>query len=111
MPNTGLGELERLSNSECLLIDRRRRGENQHQAAQRLGTTPFMYGKWERDVVAGPTTKVLQLRPHECCLLYRRRVGKTQADVAHDLMCCRWWVNQMERGVVSPDVLLWYWEQ
>ena len=110
MSDTGLGELERLSNCEQLLIDRRRRGETQPQAAKRLGTTPFMYGKWERAVVNGPSVKVGMLKPYERCLLYRRRAEKTQAEVAEHLERCRWWVNQMERGEVSCDTLLWYWE-
>lgn len=54
---------------------------------------------------------VLPLAPHERCLLYRRRAGKTQAAIAEELKCCRYWVNQMERGEVPSDTLLWYWEQ
>lgn len=111
MSGARLGELGRLSNSERLLIDRRRRGEIQGQAARRLGTTHFMYGKWERGRVEGPRVKIPALRVHELCLLYRRRVGCTQAHVARTLRCCRWWINQMERGEVSCDELLWYWEQ
>lgn len=110
MPDKGLGELERLTAGERLLIDRRRRGDTQVAAANRHGVSPFIYGQMERDVAEAPSINIGQLKPHERCLLYRRRAGFTQARVAKDLKCCRWWLNQMERGQVPCDTLLWYWE-
>ncbi len=110
MSEERLGQLGQLSRGERLLIDRRRRGETQGQAAERHNTTHFMYGKCERDVVDGPAIKIAALRVFECCLLYRRRAGFTQAQVAGELNRCRWWVNQMERGEMPCDELVWYWE-
>ena len=111
MPDNGLGELERLTIGETLLIDRRRRDESQADAAKRLKLTHSMYGKWEREIVPGTRAKVLPLKGHERCLLYRHRSNDTQEKVAKDLKFCRWWVNQMERGVVPCDDLICYWEQ
>lgn len=111
MSDNGLGELERLTPGETRLIDRRRRGEGQGAAAHRLGISHSMYGKWERDVVSVEAVEVLPLQAHERCLLYRRRVGHTQEQVAQELGCCRWWLNQMERGVVACDELIHHWEQ
>lgn len=117
MPDKGLGELERLSDGERLLIDRRRHGETQAQAAGRHGLRPFLYGQCERDSapagtkISVPTDKsLLPLATHERCMLYRRRAGYTQARVARELKVCRWWLNQMERGVVPCDDLICYWE-
>lgn len=111
MPDNGLGELERLTAGEALLIDRRRRDESQLAAAGRLGVTHSMYGKFERDVVVSACPpKIKTLKVNERCLLYRRRVGKTQEAVAKGLKICRWWLNQQERGQVPCDELLWYWE-
>lgn len=113
MPNTELGQLERLSVGERLLIDRRRRGESQGEAAKRQYISHFTYGQAERDFKRANTLApiIKRLQPHERCLLYRRRVGRTQDDVAKELGVCRWWLNQMERGKVSCDALLWFWEQ
>jgi len=111
MPDNGLGELERLSGSETLLIKRRRLGEDQHSAAKRHGVSQSMYGKWERDEVDGPEVNILPLRAHERCLLYRRRSGDTQEDVAAQMGCCRYWLNLLEKGDVPCDKLLWFWEQ
>ncbi len=109
MPN---GELGKLTQGERLLISRRRRGESQQAAADRHGATRFLYGQWERDALKGPSVREVDtLRSHERCLLYRRRCEMTQKAVAADLNFCRWWINQMERGVVNCDVLLWHWEQ
>lgn len=110
MPNKGLGELERLTRGERLLIARRSRGEGQKTAALRHGVKFSMYGKWERDTVKGPSVRVGPLKAHERCLLYRRRSGKYQFEVAADLGFCRFWVNKMERGDAPCDDLLWYWE-
>lgn len=110
--DNGLGELERLTSGETLLIDRRRRGERQGAAAQRLGVTHSMYGKHERDVVELPPIEdLLPLKSYERCLLYRRRCEQTQEQVASELGVCRFWLNQMERGEVACDELISHWEQ
>ena len=110
------GELGALTRGERLLIDRRRRGENQGEAAERLGLTRTSYGAMERDLQPdllkpGQLPKIGKLEVHERCLLYRRRVGKTQEEVALELKCCRWTVNQMERGLAPLHDLVSYWEQ
>lgn len=111
MPDKGLGELEALTRGEALLLDRRRRGETQVAAGRRWNVPHSRYSLWERDLADdAPTVKIDQVEPHERCLLYRRRAKFTQARVARELGVCRWWLNQMERGVVPCDDLIWYWE-
>ena len=113
MSKKGLGHLGRLSNGERLLLNRRRGGESQREAAECFETTLFIYGQWERDVVTGPRPSRLDGRsvePHERCLLYRRRLGDSQELIASVLGRCRWWVNLMERGLVPCDELIGYWE-
>ena len=105
-------ELGRLTTGEKLLLDRRRRGERQAEAAGRMKVTRVVYGRWERDRDPGaPKVLLGRLQPHERCLIYRRRAGLTQARVADDLGCCRWLINQMESGEAPCDTLAWYWEQ
>ncbi len=112
MPPKRLGPLGRLSHGERLITDRRRRKETQAVAAERLSISPFVYGQWERDDEGGPLTRsVGRLRMYERCLLYRRRAGTLQDEVARQLGRCRWWVNQMERGLVPCEELLSYWEK
>lgn len=113
-----LGELGRITAGEKLLLARLRAGETQAQTAERLGLSRKIYGLVEQDrrvlttvVPAAGSIGSRTIRPHERCLLYRRRAGWTQERVANDLDMSRWWVNQMERGLVSCDRLLWYWEQ
>lgn len=112
--------LEYLDNGEKLVIWRRRRGWTQSFAAATLHMSYAQYSKWERDLeefkirVEHPEAAEItasKLKAHEKCFIYRRRCRKTQAEVAAELGCCRWWVNQMERGVVPCDELVWYWEQ
>lgn len=111
MHGGGNGELGRLSNGETLLIDRRRRGLNQADAAASHGIGRAVYSRWELDLSRGPRVRLGRLRPHERCLLYRRRAGTTQGEVAEALEVSRYWINQMEVGRASCDPLLWYWEQ
>lgn len=109
----GLGELEKLTAGELLLVDRRRRGETQRQAARRLGVSHSLYSLWERDLEQAhqpPIPKLDLLNSNERCLLYRRRSKVTQAKVAADLNVCRYWLNRMERGEVPCDALIGYWE-
>ena len=115
MPKASEEQLGELSPGERLLLDRRRRGESQVQAAARRGISHTAYGLMERDSEKGTrgveVLEIGELKAHERCLLYRRRAGYTQARVAKELQVCRWWLNQMERGAVSCDLLVWYWEQ
>ncbi len=112
MPPKRLGPLGRLSCGERLITDRRRRKETQTVAAKRLGTSSFIYGRWERDDEGGPSIRsVRPLRMHEQCLLYRRRAGTSQGGVARQLGRSRWWINKMERGLEPCEELLSYWEK
>lgn len=110
MSGKRLGPLGSLSGGERLIIERRRRKETQATAAERYGTTPFNYGRWERDKASGPQPPSFQLTGAEQCLLYRRRLGWSQATVASAMGLSRTWINQMELGLVSCKDLLEYWE-
>ena len=109
MPPKRLGPLGRLSCGESLLISRRRQQPRvtQHDAGRRCAATRSTYGKWERDVEQAPDCTVGRLRAYERCLLYRRRAKLSQDEVARGLGRSRWWVNQMERGVVRCDEIVY----
>lgn len=112
MPDNGFGQLEKLTRGEHLLIAWRRSGESQRVWANRMGASLNAYGQMERDTrLSSGKGRVKKLLAQERCFLYRRRAKKTQEEVAQDLGCSRFWLNQMERGVVPCDDLLWYWEQ
>jgi transcriptional regulator with XRE-family HTH domain len=100
-----------LTRSERLLLDRRRRGENQRQAAARLDMPLSRYSMLERGVeepIKAPN--ITKLQPHERCLLYRRRAGVEQHEVALDMGVCRRTIMLMETGRSNCDELLHYWE-
>lgn len=115
MSSKGLGELGRLTAGEKLLIDRRRNGRTQADAARHYDVGRFRYGLWERDKQVGGVPNVIvrsaRLDPWERCLIYRHRSGKTQEEIAKGLKMSRYWINKMERGEEPCDSLLWYWEQ
>lgn len=102
-----------LTMPERLLIDRRRRGETQAEAAQRHSVSNTRYSRWERGLDQPPPTSiptiVKDLRPHELCLITRRRAGVTQTKVATEINRCKMWVRQMERGEVDCSELSRYW--
>ncbi len=105
------GDLEKLTRGERLAIDRRRRGERQRAAAERLQVPLSRYSKWERDLdPEAPSIRVGSLKGHERCYLYRRRSGKTQQEVATDMGICRYWLNRMEIGEADCTDLACYWE-
>lgn len=97
---------------ERLLINRRRLGLTQAEAARMHGVPVSRYNKWEKGHLEDgcPDQQVGVLRPHEACLLARRRSGLTQERVSQDMDVCRWWVNNMERGLVPCDSLVAYWQ-
>jgi DNA-binding XRE family transcriptional regulator len=107
--------------SERLILARRRMGFNQPEMAALLGIAPFTYGRMERGEVPLDHDKIDQhllpiaadLSPSEKAHFYRLRsdppVGQSQ--IAKDLGVSRIWVNRMERGLVSADRLVQYWER
>ena len=105
-----LGPLGRLSCVERLIIERRRLKETQEIAAKRFRVSSYTYGRWERDDEEGPIRRSFSLTKAERCLLYRRRLGWTQTEVARLMGRSRWWVNLMERDLVSCEELIAYWE-
>ncbi len=91
-------------------------GLNQTKMAHRMKMSLSTYARREAgdgaiSMVAGGPVELHDLKPHEYCYIRRRRAGKTQAQVAAELNCCRWWVNQMERGLVSTDELEEFWNE
>ena len=103
-----------LTNSEMLLLGRRRDRLTQTQTAKLYHVTPKRYGEWERGTVIPPFTlagwrRDKKLRPHERCLILRRRKKLTQAAVARNMRCSRWWLNRMEQGKAPVGQLEAYW--
>ncbi len=109
----------KLSQSERLLIHRRRLGFTQARAAKRWKLPAHIYARMEngdiltlrRSAFRMPKAGAVTLKDHERCFVMRRRCGKTQHEVAKDLKCSRYWLNLMELGKQPCDTLLWYWEQ
>lgn len=107
------GERVSLTDGEVLLLDRRRRGETQSQAAERYGVSYALYGDWEYDRAGCehvPHIKLGRIQPHERALIYRRRTGETQVSVAQALGVCAYTLRKMERGLAPCEDLLAYWE-
>ena len=97
---------------ESLLLERRRKAENQLQAAARYGVHVDTYRAWETDERPEdvPHYNAGHLKPHEVCLLRRRRAGLTQREVAAAIGMTRLWIMKMELGEASIDRLKGYWE-
>jgi len=88
-----------LSAGERLLIDRRRKGESQRQAAKRLGVSLYRYRRWERSEEQPPKLMPLgMLKLHEKCFLTRRRADVPAHVVALELGVSDEWLTQMEYG-------------
>lgn len=96
---------------ERLLIQRRRQGLTQRQAAAAYGHTLFGYRKWENDQENETVNvRIGRLSDPEKCFLLRRRKGLTLPQLAAEVGCCRLWLNQMEKGTANPDRLIAYWQ-
>lgn len=114
MSDDGLGELERLTRGERLLLKRLRLGEDQRQAADRLGLHSKVYralelGRSSTNKVKLPT--INRVKPHERCMLYRRRANMSQGQIANKYGCSRYWLSLMELGKRPCEKLIWFWEQ
>lgn len=111
-----------MRNYEKLIIDRRRRGENQTQASRRWGVSQTTYALWERNKHNSiPETMLyedhLQLELptqaatlSEECYLKRRRAGLTQGLLAKKVGYSEEWLKRMERGEVNITPLVAYWK-
>ena len=97
--------------AERLLINRRRAGLTQPEAAESWGVSLYQYRRWELGSDAAPFVAVGWLRHHERCLLMRLRLKVSLRKVARDLGVSRWWVIKMERGDAPPDRLVEHWEK
>jgi len=99
-----------LTTGERLLIERRRAGQNQTQAAHAYDLSEWRYRQCEADeadLIASPPLGRLQI--HEACVIMRRRVGMKRTDLAEQLDISCWWLTQMERGQIPADRLVTYW--
>lgn len=107
-------ELE-LSRMERLIIDRRRRKENQDVAAARMGVSESTYGLWERGKhknvpVVDRITKGEELSRREVAFISRCRAKLTQVQLAEKMGYSAEWVKKMERGEVNGSPLFTYWK-
>lgn len=107
---TSTGERLELTPADRLIVQRRRLGESQSQAAARWKVAYHVYSSWECGEGRPPEVSVGQLRGHERALVYRRHAGRTQREVAEDLGVCVLTLRRMERGESDPGALLEYWE-
>ncbi len=106
-------KLADLTAGERLLLERRRNGETQAQAARRHGVSRYCYRAWEDDSVSTgqPRPALRRLQPYEICYLLRRRNGQSLADFAADAGISPWWVTQMESGRAPLQRLQEYWQE
>lgn len=95
------------------MIYRRRQGETQAEAAERLGMPESSYCCAELDQQHGweiPEPKLGPLWEYEKCLIFRLRRGMSQAALARAIGRSRYWVGMMERGEVNDYTLRRYWK-
>lgn len=99
-----------LSAGETLIIDRRRRGESQADAARRHRVSSYRYRRWEDDDDPdAPRVELETIEEYEAFHVLRRRAGMLIEDLAAEIGCSRWWVTQMERGQAPCGRLKDYW--
>ena len=106
-----LGELQKLTDAERMIIYRRRLNKSQAEMAKIMKISYNAYGAMEREgveLIAPPV--VTPLATHEKCFLYRRRAGFTRDRVATEMGRSKQWVTLMERGRAPTDELVTYWE-
>lgn len=100
-----------MTSSEKLLVDRRRRGATQTEAALMWGFSEWHYRMLEagnRESVC-PRVRIGKLKPNESAFLSRRRLGLKRTELAERIGVSSWWLTQMERGAVNPKRLIDFW--
>lgn len=95
---------------ERLLIERRRAGQNQTEAAASYDLSEWQYRQCEADRSnAIPVTPIGRLQAHESCMLMRRRAGMKRTELAVQVGISGWWLTRMERGQIPADRLVAFW--
>lgn len=102
----------KLTNSETLVLLRRRRKLTQRQFAKKFKVSVSQYCRNEKGTEAKieAVLEPAKLEAHEECFILRRRKDWTQARVAKKLKVCRNWLNLMERGLKNPEALIAFWK-
>jgi len=99
-----------LTTGERLLIQRRRAGQNQTEAAKAHGLSEWQYRQCEDDNSNRLDPPALgRLQENEACVILRRRAGMRRTELATKLGVSGWWLTQMERGQANPDRLIAFW--
>lgn len=104
-----------LTYGERLLLQRRRRGQSQRQAASAYGVTRYRYRAWELDDNGKetgplpPRAPLGRMHPHEACFILRRRKGLSVERLARRLRVTPEWLTQMEHGAAPVDRLARFW--
>jgi transcriptional regulator with XRE-family HTH domain len=105
-----------LSQSEVVLITRRRAGFSQRDMGDSYDMSRYSYGRKERDEKEAArlmtfTMSFDELKDHEKCFILRKRKGLTQREVAALLGLSRYWINQKEVGHVDCSDLKKFWDE
>lgn len=87
------------------MVERRRTGLTQREAAASLGQAVRRYRAMEAET--GP--EEFEVETGELCMLLRRRHGETQAQTASRFGVSRLWLASMENGRVAADRLAAWW--
>lgn len=99
-----------LTNDERLLVQRRRLGETQDEAAERWGVSSWTYRCWERPGNGAPLgIRIGRLQDHEICYLMRRQWGMSRKECAAAAGISQGWLTQMERGRIDCEPLIEFW--
>lgn len=99
-----------LSNGERMMIDRRRRKENQLQAAKRLGKNRSWVWMAESGRIECDKIKLGKVALNEMAWILRKRKGWTQEKLGKKLGYSREWIKQMELGKVDSTPLVNCWK-
>lgn len=105
-----------LTRAERLEIARLREGRSQYEAAIQFGVSLYEYRKWENheaeeDAPEAPRVGVGTLETYEQLRTLRRRNGVKAGTLAKKLNVSRYWLYQMERGMVPTTALEAYWSK
>lgn len=100
-----------ITTSERLILYRRRKKWTQTQSAHHFSVSRTKYQQWEHGNTIGPRVTVSNVKPLELYYLYRIREGWNQIILAKKLRCSRWWLIQMETGLIPHIKLANFWER